>query len=42
MYPMADVCFNNIKLPIWHNSREELFLKMDEGISNSINHFGRL
>lgn len=42
VFPMADACFNNIKLPVCHSSKEDFFAKMDQGIGNSLNFFGRL
>ena len=42
IYPLADACFNNIKLPTCHQNRDSFFSKMDEGTSNSLHYFGRL
>lgn len=42
VFPLADACLNVIKLPVCHRDKETFFARMDEGIWNSINYFGRL
>ena len=40
--PMAEACFCVIKLPVIHKDKNIFFEKIDQGIRNSIGHFGRV
>ena len=40
--PMAEACFSIIKLPTVHMDKVVFFSKLDQGIQNSIGHFGQV
>ncbi len=40
--PMAEACFSIIRLPIIHPNKGIFFEKLDQGIQNSICHFGQV
>ena len=40
--PKAEACFSIIKLPTTHNDKTTFFEKLDQGIQNSIGHFGQV
>ena len=40
--PRAQACFGVVKLPTVHTDKEQFFLKLDQGVLNSVGHFGEM